>query len=211
MSNGTRIERRRSRSRPVTDIPSNLESLVRKLKADGGMAWASSSCQCTRCALMREIDAELERPVHETTAEPDEFQKFLDGWMQAYPLDIFPLPDFVRAHAVLKEAGISLDCISAANFRHVLLRVSNRYAEKAEAVPETTACPTCTCVEWTKHDNGHFSAPAPLEPGQGIHSRRAGDSRVPCVWRDGCRSPVTCAARGHCDGPLQVKTSGEPT
>jgi len=39
----------------------NLESLVRKLKADGGMAWAGDDCTCTRCALLREIGAELDR------------------------------------------------------------------------------------------------------------------------------------------------------
>lgn len=33
---------------------------------------------------------------------------------------------------------------------------------------------------------------------------------VPCVWRDGCRNPTTCAIKGRCDGPPQVKTPAEP-
>lgn len=51
--------------------PSNLESLVRLLKADGGMSWASTSCTCSRCRLMREIDVELERFAGETARKPD--------------------------------------------------------------------------------------------------------------------------------------------
>jgi hypothetical protein len=27
-------------------------------------------------------------------------------------------------------------------------------------------------------------------------------SALPCVWRDGCRNPTACAAKGHCDAPL---------
>lgn len=26
-------------------------------------------------------------------------------------------------------------------------------------------------------------------------------SALPCVWRDGCRAPEVCAAKGHCDAP----------
>lgn len=43
--------------------------------------------------------------------------------MRAYPLEIFPEPDFKRAAKALKAQGMTIDAISAANFRFVLRRV----------------------------------------------------------------------------------------
>ena len=42
------------------------------------------------------------------------------AWCDAYPLSMFPEPDFKEVHAALKEKGISLDAVSASNMRHVL-------------------------------------------------------------------------------------------
>jgi len=47
----------------------------------------------------------------------------INNWAQAYPLDIFPEPDFAVVNEVLKAAGISLSCVSASNMRHVITRV----------------------------------------------------------------------------------------
>lgn len=44
-------------------------------------------------------------------------------WVKAYPVRVFPEPDFVKAAKVLKAAGMSLDAISASNMRHVITRV----------------------------------------------------------------------------------------
>ena len=41
-------------------------------------------------------------------------------WIDAYPLKIFPEPDFEKAAKVLKDNGMTLDAISASNTRHVL-------------------------------------------------------------------------------------------
>ncbi len=41
-------------------------------------------------------------------------------WANAYPLEIFPEPDFKKAAQVLKENGITLDAISASCMRHVI-------------------------------------------------------------------------------------------
>ena len=41
-------------------------------------------------------------------------------WIEAYPLEVFPEPDFKKAHEVLQQHGMSLDAISASNMRHVL-------------------------------------------------------------------------------------------
>ena len=54
----------------------------------------------------------------------------IDNWAKAYPLDIFPEPDFKKAAEVLKAAGLSLDAISASNMRHVINGVKN-IAEQA--------------------------------------------------------------------------------
>ena len=50
-------------------------------------------------------------------------QKIVD-WSRAYPLSVFPEPDFARAAQVLKDAGMTLDAISASNMRHVVEGVS---------------------------------------------------------------------------------------
>ena len=44
-------------------------------------------------------------------------------WSEAYPLTVFPEPDFARAHEVLQAAGMTLDAISASNMRHVITQV----------------------------------------------------------------------------------------
>ena len=59
------------------------------------------------------------RIVQENGHGEDKFNK-IKTWIDAYPLDIFPEPDFKKAHEVLKANGITLDAISASNMRHVL-------------------------------------------------------------------------------------------
>ena len=49
----------------------------------------------------------------------DGFEKIAQ-WAKAYPLDVFPEPDFEKAAQVLKDAGLTLDGISASNMRHVI-------------------------------------------------------------------------------------------
>lgn len=41
-------------------------------------------------------------------------------WADAYPLDVFPEPDFALAAEALKGAGMTLDAISASNMRHAI-------------------------------------------------------------------------------------------
>lgn len=41
-------------------------------------------------------------------------------WADAYPLNIFPEPDFEVCARVLKDAGQTLDAVSASNMRHVV-------------------------------------------------------------------------------------------
>ena len=49
----------------------------------------------------------------------------LQTWAKAYPLKVFPEPDFKKVAVVLKAAGLSLDSVSASNMRHVISRVKD--------------------------------------------------------------------------------------
>lgn len=55
----------------------------------------------------------------------------IETWCNAYPLSVFPEPDFAKAHEVLKAAGMTLDAISASNMRHVLKGVAAIISEQA--------------------------------------------------------------------------------
>ena len=52
----------------------------------------------------------------------DLFHKIKD-WCEAYPISVFPEPDFKKAHEVLKANGMTLDSISASNMKHVITQV----------------------------------------------------------------------------------------
>lgn len=54
----------------------------------------------------------------------------IDNWAKAYPLDVFPEPDFKRVREVLEAAGVTLDSVSASNMRHVITGVA-RITENA--------------------------------------------------------------------------------
>ena len=56
-------------------------------------------------------------------------------WSDAYPLDVFPEPNFARAHELLKAGGMTLDAISASNMRHVVEGVG-RIAKAALDAPQ---------------------------------------------------------------------------
>lgn len=47
----------------------------------------------------------------------------IDQWAQAYPVDIFPEPDFAKAAELLKGGGMTLDAISASIMRRMVGRV----------------------------------------------------------------------------------------
>lgn len=52
----------------------------------------------------------------------EKFDK-ISSWAEAYPLEVFPEPDFKAVRAALESAGLSLDQVSAANMRHVITGV----------------------------------------------------------------------------------------
>ena len=57
-------------------------------------------------------------------------------WSKAYPLDVFPEPNFKKAHKLLKAGGMTLDAISASNMRHVVEGVGKIAKESLAALEE---------------------------------------------------------------------------
>jgi hypothetical protein len=68
----------------------------------------------------------------------DALQK-IEQWSEAYPLDIFPEPDWKRAAELLKAGGITLDAISAHCMRHVVEGVG-KIAREALSEGEMQRC-----------------------------------------------------------------------
>lgn len=44
----------------------------------------------------------------------------ISAWGDAYPLIVFPEPDFKKVRELLEAGGVTLDCVSASNMRHVV-------------------------------------------------------------------------------------------
>ena len=69
--------------------------------------------------LLERFRTENARLESENEAKDDVLRKIKD-WCRAYPLEVFPEPDLKKAAEVLREAGMTLDSISASSMRHVL-------------------------------------------------------------------------------------------
>lgn len=72
---------------------------------------------------VRDHDGALRGRVRQAEAAYERMEQALQRivqWSEAYPLDIFPEPDFTKAREALKAAGMTLDAISASNMRHVV-------------------------------------------------------------------------------------------
>lgn len=61
-----------------------------------------------------------------TDTEQDKMERYEEAlrvivrWSEAYPLEVFPEPDFKKAHELLTAGGMTLDAISASCMRHVV-------------------------------------------------------------------------------------------
>jgi hypothetical protein len=62
----------------------------------------------------------LHKEAYEVIERQHEALARIVQWSEAYPLDIFPEPDLVKARALLAAGGITLDAISAHCMRHVI-------------------------------------------------------------------------------------------
>jgi hypothetical protein len=56
----------------------------------------------------------------------------IEAWSRAYPLTVFPEPDFAKAAELLKAGGMTIDAISASNMRHVIKTVGQIAHEALE-------------------------------------------------------------------------------
>ena len=56
----------------------------------------------------------------ETTDRYKEALHQIMQWSKAYPLAVFPEPDFVKARELLAAGGITIDAVSASCMRHVV-------------------------------------------------------------------------------------------
>lgn len=58
-------------------------------------------------------------------ADLEEALRKIANLADAYPIEVFPEPDWKKSNEVLNAAGLSLSRISAANMRHVVTRVAD--------------------------------------------------------------------------------------
>jgi hypothetical protein len=57
----------------------------------------------------------------------DAFDERLAQWARAYPLDVFPEPNFAEIEAVLQSKGFGITAVSAANMRHVVTKLNEEF------------------------------------------------------------------------------------
>ena len=60
----------------------------------------------------------------------------INDWANAYPLDLFPEPDFKNVRKLLAAGGIPIDVVSASNMRHVVEGVGKIAREALEGEGE---------------------------------------------------------------------------
>jgi hypothetical protein len=76
--------------------------------------------------LDRELEARektIERLRQELRAENERLREALERvhqWTEAYPLDIFPEPDWEKANELLSAGGMTVDSVAAGSLRRVV-------------------------------------------------------------------------------------------
>ena len=113
-----------------------------------GMVGAENLAQLAEKELA-ELEFELRRAIEANSgfvemnnlhirriAELEDALQEIKQWGEAYPLEVFPEPDFVKARELLKAGGQTLDAISAHNMRHVVTRVSEIVRKALATSPE---------------------------------------------------------------------------
>lgn len=106
---------------PVTGSLEMIRAFKEEMrKADSGTG------DSLRAAIAAATDHPAIAGDAEDAARLDRMESALDqiqAWASAYPIGMFPEPDWAASAKVLNDAGLSLDAISAANMRHVITRV----------------------------------------------------------------------------------------
>lgn len=104
---------------PISDDTPNM----REDSEHGSFYWCEEveallqSNAATSHAVVSGLNARVDRL--------EEALQRISDWAKAYPLDVFPEPDFKKVHEALQAANLSLDCVSASNMRHVITQVGD--------------------------------------------------------------------------------------
>ena len=96
-------------------VPNNVVELPKDHNCDA-MGCASAGPHIVGVYL----PAEREQKLQAENKKLREALVKIDIWAKAYPLKAFPEPDLKKVAKVLKDAGLSLDAVSASNMRHVI-------------------------------------------------------------------------------------------
>jgi len=86
---------------------------------------------------MRGIEAFAKLVAAKEREHYDDLFAQIKNWCEAYPISVFPEPDFKKAHEVLKANGMTLDAISASNMKHVITQVQKMIDAAIRARGET--------------------------------------------------------------------------
>ena len=84
-------------------------------------------------ALLDERDQEISLLKWEKDVLVAALQRMIE-WAKAYPVKVFPEPNFRRARELLEAGGMTLDAIGASTMRHVLLGARNIASEALQKI-----------------------------------------------------------------------------
>ena len=110
----------------------NRDEEIKKMARDVEDA-TSMKCPSGVCEKARIVTRELIHLQAENAKLKDKIDQVL-AWWKAYPLAVFPEPDFKKAAKVPKDNGMTIDSISASNMRHVLKGVQRILQERNDGV-----------------------------------------------------------------------------
>lgn len=88
--------------------------------------FATATLRASEWDALSELRTRAESSSESLVAERDDLAekvRRISQWADAYPLKVFPEPDFNEARQALEAHGISLDAVSASNMRHVITGV----------------------------------------------------------------------------------------
>ncbi|MEY9235457.1 chromosomal replication initiation ATPase DnaA [Bradyrhizobium japonicum] len=91
-------------------------------RVDAALAKQLSRSIANNCELQNRVDhaVSVAKRLEDRVEELNGALGKIAQWAKAYPLDVFPEPDLVKAHALLEAGGITLDSISTHCMRHVI-------------------------------------------------------------------------------------------
>jgi hypothetical protein len=120
--------------------------------------WHHSVCD-VRDALQSALSPSASAPVGEPTnlrEVLEEFDHQLTQWARAYPEGVFPEPDMDLVRTALEARGITIDCVSASNMRHVVTQLNKLFQPVRDALSTLPQEPRE--AELTDEDSGLTAA-----------------------------------------------------